>query len=385
MKIPGLRDVTESFGYLGLTSFGGPTAHLGYFRTEFVEKKKWVDDRSYADVVALAQFLPGPASSQVGMAMGYHRAGWLGMVWSWFLFTAPSALVLALFGLFLGSNTNIAESGWIAGLLAAAVGVVFNAVSGMAKNMANTALTATIAVLAALAVLVVGTPWMMMLVIALAAAVGYVAFRGEERDGEDTPRFRGVPFSVAVACLVAFFLLLVVLRPLGFHRAAAYYESGALVFGGGHVVLPLLESHFVGNGWLTQEEFLAGYSAAQAVPGPLFTFASYLGAVDQGVGGAILATMMIFLPSFLLMMAGLHFWHRFAFLRPAFKGANAAVVGLLLAALVNPVFVHGVMDNGAIVISKLGIAAIAWLALAKWKIPPWAVMLTAAVAGWVLL
>ncbi|WP_018296296.1 chromate efflux transporter [Corynebacterium lubricantis] len=381
-----LGDVAKSFGYLGLTSFGGPTAHLGYFRTEFVEKKKWLDDRTYADVVALAQFLPGPASSQVGMALGYHRASWPGMLLSWFLFTFPSALVLALFGLFLGTNSDIADSGWIAGLLAAAVGVVFHAVSGMAKNLANTALTATIAVVAALAVLTIDGPWIMMLVILVAGVIGFIAFRNNEEERDHTPNFRPVSQTVAIISLVVFFVLLFALRPLGFDRAAAYYESGALVFGGGHVVLPLLESHFVGNGWLTQAEFLAGYSVAQAVPGPLFTFASYLGAVDGGVWGAILGTVMIFLPSFLLMIAGLHFWNRFDFLRPAFKGANAAVVGLLLAALVTPVFAHGVMDAGGVMnFAKLGIAAVAWLGLAQWKLPPWAVMAAAALAGWVLL
>ncbi|WIM67209.1 chromate efflux transporter [Corynebacterium breve] len=375
-----IADVAKSFGYLGLTSFGGPTAHLGYFRNEFVEKKKWLSDRTYADVVALAQFLPGPASSQVGMALGYHRASWPGMALSWFLFTAPSALVLAFFGLFLAGDQNIAESGWIAGLLAAAVGVVFHAVSAMAKSMANTALTATIAVAAAIAVLAIDVPWTMMGVILIAGIIGFFAFRGDKDEADDTPEFRPVSQGVAIACLVLFFGLLFALRPLGFDRAAAYYESGALVFGGGHVVLPLLESYAVGDGWMTQQEFLAGYSVAQAVPGPLFTFASYLGAVDGGVWGSVLATVMIFLPSFLLMTAGLHFWHRFDFLRPAFKGANAAVVGLLLAALYDPVFTHGVTN-----IASLAIAAVTWLALAQWKLPPWAVMAGAALAGWILL
>ncbi|MDO5513219.1 chromate efflux transporter [Corynebacterium sp.] len=389
----GLGDVVRSFGLLGVSAFGGPTAHLGYFREEFVTRRGWLSERAYADLVALAQFLPGPASSQVGMALGYHRAGWPGMLAAWVMFTAPSALILAVFGMFMLSAGADAEQGWIRGLLAAAVAVVFHAVSGMARSMANTRVTATIAVVSGLVVLAVPSPVTHLAVIIAAGVLGVMVLRGSsagepaESAAETT---RPVSARAAWVCLVSFFLLLggllLAATAVGGYlltRAAAYVQAGSLVFGGGHVVLPLLERLTVEPGWLSSSEFLAGYSAAQAVPGPLFTFAAYLGAVDGGWAGAGLATIAIFAPSALLMVAGLHFWGRWRHLpalRSAFTAINAAVVGLLGAAFWDPVLTHGVTG-----IASLTIAAACWLGLAQWKLPPWSIALGAALAGWLLL
>ncbi len=398
-----LGEVVRSFGLLGISAFGGPTAHLGYFREEFVSRRRWLSERAYADIVAIAQFLPGPASSQVGMALGYHRAGWAGMAAAWLMFTLPSAVLLTVFALVLGHFEVGPEAGWVRGLLAAAVAVVFHAVAGMAKNMADTRLTATIAVVAGLIVLAGPSPWTHLLVILGAGILGSALPGGDDgrEPGEPTDEIRPVSARAAAVSLGAFFLLLFGLGAAAtavggylLTRAAAYFQTGALVFGGGHVVLPLLEGQAVTGGWMTEAEFLSGYSATQAVPGPLFTFASYLGAVDGGnnfgdggtgaaVSGAMLATVAIFLPSALLMTAGLHFWGRWRHslvLRNAFAAVNAAVVGLLAAAFWDPVLTHGVTG-----IPSLAIAVLCWLGLATWSLPPWSMALSAALSGWILL
>lgn len=394
-----LREVAASFGLLGLTAFGGPTAHLGYFREEFVSRRRWLGEGAYADLVALAQFLPGPASSQVGMALGHHRAGWPGMLLAWLVFTLPSAILLTAFALLLGNLATDAGAGWLRGLLAAAVAVVFHAVSGMARALAATRLTATIAVAAGLTVLALPSPWTHLGVIVAAGALGVVLLRGATgREEGDLPADELRPVS-ARAAGISLGLFLVLLVGLGaaaagpggwlLSRAAAFYQAGAFVFGGGHVVLPLLEQQTVSTGWLGQEQFLAGYSAAQAVPGPLFTFASYLGALDAGpglagaVGGSALATVAIFLPSALLMIAGLHFrgrWRHSPALRAASTAVNAAVVGLLAAAFWDPVLSHGVTG-----LPSLIIAVLCWLGLSRWQLPPWSIALFAALTGWALL
>ncbi|GAB2512103.1 chromate efflux transporter [Corynebacterium atrinae] len=375
-----LLEVIGSFGLLGITAFGGPTAHLGYFREEFVARRSWLSEQAYAELVALGQFLPGPASSQVGMALGYHRAGWAGMFAAWFMFTLPSAVALGAFGIFLAQGG--AEQGWITGLLAAAVAVVFHAVSGMARAMASTPVAATIAVVAGLIVVAVPGSLTQLAVIAGAGLIGLLVMREESTPGVTRGDLRPVSFRAASLALGLFTALLVAAAAVG-GRAAAYFQAGSLVFGGGHVVLPLLERLTVASGWVDQAEFLAGYSAAQAVPGPLFTFASYLGAVDAGIPGAILATVAIFAPAALLMVGGMHFWGRWRHLagvRKAFTAINAAVVGLLAAALWDPVITHGITGT-----ASLAIAVTCWLALALWKLPPWAVAAGAAAAGAFLL
>lgn len=377
-----LAEITKVFARLGFTSFGGPTAHLGYFHDEFVDKRLWLKPRSFSEIVALSQFLPGPGSSQVGLALGFHRGSWGGALLAFLMFTAPSAVLMAIFGLAVTSIDS--TGGWMAGLLAVAVAVVFHAVSGMAKSMANTALTATMAVAGGLSILAGLSP---LVVILIAALMGLVLVKVETLEDTDND-FRPVSFTAAITSLVAFVVIIAGLRiatyfsdhPI-FTRGSAYAETGAAVFGGGHVVLPLLQERTAD--WVDSDTFLAGYSAAQAVPGPMFTFATYLGAVDGGIPGAIYATIMIFLPPMLLMIAGLHFWSRWrsrTWMRKALTGINAAVVGVLLAAFLDPVLVHGVRD-----LASLAIAAVAWLALAQWKLPSWSIALGGALAGALLL
>lgn len=376
--MPKVLEVLRSFGLLGFTAFGGPTAHLGYFRTEFVERKKWLDDKQYSEIVAISQLLPGPGSSQVGMALGYQRAGFAGMAAAWFAFTLPSVVLMTAFALLFDAT----DAGWTLGLLAAAVAVVFHAVSGMARSMAATPLTATIAVASGIAVLALPSAFTHLGVILAAGLVGIFAFKTLVDETPPAAPLRAIPAWAGIGSLILFFIGLVA-AIIGGGFYPAFYQAGATVFGGGHVVLPLLEKLVVAPGWIANNDFLAGYSAAQAVPGPMFTFASYLGAVHGGIAGALIATVAIFIPGTLLTIAGLYFWGRWReapLLQAAIKGINAGVVGLLGAALYDPVFTHGI--NG---VASLSIAAVCWLGLAKWKIPPWAIALGAALAGWVLL
>lgn len=386
-----LGEVRRSFLPLGWTAFGGPAAHLGYFRTEFVSRRGWLSDSSYADLVAMSQFLPGPASSKVGMALGYGRAGLAGMAYSWFLFTFPSALILTLFGLIVPSSELTWLGGVLAGLLAAAAGVVVHAIVGMAKKLLSTPTAWALALISSVVLLVAGSAWQLA-VLAVAGLLGATVLRRflPSSTAPDTDSgLRSVPAGLAWGCLAAFFLLLGGLAAAAqfsdsylITRANAFYQSGALVFGGGHVVLPLLEDQFVGAGWLSQQEFLAGYSVAQGVPGPLFTFASYLGAVDGGLGGAVLGTVLIFLPGAFLTVAALHFWARWnhlEWLRGAFAAISAAVIGLLVAALWDPIITHGVTGWAS------GLIAVAAGAALFYKAPPWTVAVGAALAGAVLL
>jgi chromate transporter len=373
---------------LGLTSFGGPVAHLGYFRSEYVLRRRWVDEQTYADVVALCQFLPGPASSQVGIAIGIFRAGLLGALAAWLGFTLPSAIVLVLFALGI-RGLDLSGAGWLLGLKIAAVAVVAQAVWGMARTLCPDRERASIAIVAALVVTAWPTAWGQVLVIVLAGVVGLRLLPGSGDPGAPHAR---VPFGrpLGLAALTLFFALLValpVLRYLTGSPALAvfdgFYRAGALVFGGGHVVLPLLQAEVVPPGWVSNEQFLAGYGAAQAVPGPLFTLAAYLGAVMRpwptGWLGAVVALTAIFLPAFLLVVGTLPFWDALR-ARPAFRaalrGINAAVVGLLLAALYQPVWtsaIHAPADFG------LALAAFGLLAL--WGTPPWIVVAFSAAGG----
>lgn len=374
---------------LGLTSFGGPVAHLGYFRADYVERRKWIDERSYADLVALCQFLPGPASSQVSIGIGMLRAGLLGGVMAWIGFTLPSALVLVLFALGLRAF-DVTDAGWLHGLKVLAVAVVAQAVWGMARNLAPDRPRATIAILAAVAVLAVQTALVQVAVILVAGVVGWRLFNTGDTSDEGV-RLR-VPVSkrLAVACWVAFFGLLLALpvaRQFVASQALAmvdtYYRVGSLVFGGGHVVLPLLQAEVVPPGWVTQEQFIAGYGAAQAVPGPLFTFAAYLGAVagptPSGWAGGALALLAIFAPSFLLVAGSLPLWDalrtRGAF-QGALRGVNAAVVGILGAALYTPIWTSGILGP-----LDFALAVVAFGLLQVWKLPPWLVAVLTALGG----
>ena len=369
---------------LGLTSFGGPVAHLGYFRQEYVERRRWVNEQTYVDLVALCQFLPGPASSQVGIAIGILRAGLLGGLAAWIGFTLPSALALVLFALGI-RDLDLSSAGWLHGLKVAAVAVVAQAVWGMARTLCPDRERATIAMLAAVVLTAWSTAGTQVLVIVVAGFVGWRLLR--DSTSLAVPDVRApIGRRLGAVALVVFFALLVCL-PVGRYLAPrswiavfdSFYRAGALVFGGGHVVLPLLQAEVVPPGWVSNEQFLAGYGAAQAVPGPLFTFAAYLGAVMNGWAGAALALGAIFLPAFLLVVGALPFWEvlrtRVSF-QAALRGINAAVVGLLLSALYHPVWtsaIHAPADF-ALALASFGL-------LSFWRIPPWLVVAFAAAGG----
>jgi chromate transporter len=388
-RVPVLA-VFATFLKLGLTSFGGPIAHLGYFREEFVERRKWIEDRVYADLVALCQFTPGPASSKVGIGIGLAKAGLPGAFAAWFAFTLPSALALVLFAYGVEAFAGDLNAGWLHGLKVVAVAVVAQAVWGMAKNLTPDAPRFTLAIVAAAIAIVWPTSAGQVTAIVFGALVGYAALRPKQAE-EHVPMAISLGKTAGAFCLVVFIALLVALPALNVAYPSqslalfdSFYRAGSLVFGGGHVVLPLLQAEVVPPGWVTNDAFLAGYGAAQAVPGPLFTFAAYLGAImgpaPNGWHGALLCLAAIFLPSFLLVIGVLPFWddlRRFKVVRSALIGVNAAVVGLLLAALYHPVWTSGILSSADFV---LGLAAFALLVF--WKVPPWLVVILSAVAGW---
>jgi chromate transporter len=388
-------EVFRVFLGLGLTSFGGPVAHIGYFHDAFVVRRRWLGERAYADLVALCQFLPGPASSQVGMAIGLGRAGLPGMLAAWAAFTLPSAILLVLFAYGAEAWGAAAGSGWIAGLKAAAVGVVANAVLGMARSLATGRRQATVAALGMVLALLLPAAFGQVVVIVVGALLGLAWLRpaAVAVRPDDT---LGIPIRrrTALAVLVVFAVLLLGLPLLAaatgdgtlqlFDR---FYRPGSLVFGGGHVVLPLLQAEVVDTGLVTREAFLAGYGAAQAVPGPLLSFSAYLGTVAQvppnGVAGAAIALVAIFLPSALLLGGGLPFWNRLRSspaAQRALTGVNAAVVGLLAAAFYDPVFTAGITSA-----ATMAIAAAAFTALAAWQAPAWAVVIAAGLLGFFVL
>jgi chromate transporter len=382
-------EVLRAFLKLGLTSFGGPVAHLGYFRGEFVARRGWLAEPAYADLVALCQFLPGPASSQVGIGIGLMRAGLPGALAAWTGFTLPSAIAMVAFAYGVQALAGASDAGWLHGLKIAAVAVVAQAVWGMAQSLCPDRQRATFAVLAAIVVLTVPTAWGQIGAIALGALAGFVVL---PREAQPPGSSLVVPIGrgFALACLVLFFALLIGLPILAaavpnhaIELAASFYRSGSLVFGGGHVVLPLLQAAVVPPGWVTDDAFLAGYGAAQAVPGPLFTFAAYLGAAmgpaPNGWAGATLCLVAVFLPSFLLVFGALPFWAELRN-RPAaqaaLRGVNAAVVGLLLAALYRPVWTSAIERP-----VDFAIVLTAFLLLSMWRTPPWLVVVLAAIAG----
>lgn len=385
-------EVLAVFTRLGLTSFGGPIAHLGYFREEIVRRRGWVDEPTYADLVALCQFLPGPASSQVGIALGTARAGVLGGLMAWIGFTMPSALALTAFALGVGALGLSGEAGWLHGLKVVAVAVVAQAVWGMAKSLTPDVPRATLAIAAAGLLLLWPTAVAQLAAIVVGGLVGW-RWLGAGPPPAAGSRAIRVPraLSWASAALLAAGLLALPALALASGSQAlalfdAFFRAGALVFGGGHVVLPLLEQSVVAPGWVTPDQFIAGYGAAQAVPGPLFTFAAYLGAISgpapNGSAGAAIALVAMFAPAFLLVWASLPLWGRLrsaSWAQAALRGVNAAVVGLLLAALYDPVITSAIGDG-----ADVALALAAFAALHLWKAPPWAVVLLTALAGWAL-
>lgn len=375
---------------LGLTSFGGPIAHLGYFRDELVVKRQWIDEDGFADLVALCQFLPGPASSQVGFALGLLRGGALGAAAAWAAFTLPSAIALVLFAYGANLLHGPLGTGLIHGLKIVAVAVVAQAVWGMARNHAGEAKRATIALAAVLLVVFAGGAAGQVAAIAVGSLAGLAFCRVTSRSVPGTLRFN-VSKLAGLAALVMFAVLLLLLPAAtegsqGLALFNAFYRAGALVFGGGHVVLPLLQASVVPTGWVSNDTFLAGYGAAQAIPGPLFTFAAYLGAVmrpaPHGVLGAAIALVAIFLPGLLLLVGALPFWDSLRakpFAQALMSGANAAVVGVLGAALYDPVFTSAVTGT-----RDFAIAALCFVLLTAWKAAPWVVVLVGAAGGLLL-
>jgi chromate transporter len=385
-------EVLRVYLKLGVSSFGGPIAHIGYFREEFVVRRRWLDERAFVDLVALCQFLPGPASSQVGFSIGLMRAGYAGGLAAWLGFTLPSAILLVLFAYGAGSLSGPIGTGVLHGLKLVAVAIVSQAVWGMARTLCPDRERAAIAVVAALIILFSGSSLSQIASILLGGIAGLWLCRAAP-PAEHGHFAVPVSRSVGLAALIAFFVLLLGLPLLqrlqlwqGIAVFDAFYRSGALVFGGGHVVLPLLRDAFVPPGWVSDDAFLAGYGAAQAVPGPLFTFAAYLGAIvdanPRGLAGALLGLFGIFLPGILILLGTLPFWEGFrkrAGAQAVMRGINAAVVGVLGAALYNPVWTSSVKTPG-----DFGVALTGFVLLTVWRVPPLAVVILGALGGVVL-
>ena len=373
---------------LGLTSFGGPIAHIGYFRDEYVVRRRWLSESRFAELVALCQFLPGPASSQLGIAIGFGRAGYLGAFLAWLGFTLPSAIVMILVAY---GVTEFGADGekWLRGLQIVVVAVVANALWGMGTALAPDRPRITIAVLAAIALLLLGGVAAQLAVIAAGAVLGLI-FLSSDEAARPGPSGRRRGLGVGILALVLFaaaLLLLPVASQLANDRildtVESFFRSGSLVFGGGHVALPLLQAEIVEPGWVSAPDFVAGYGAAQAIPGPLFTFSAYLGTVMGVTGpawiGGLIALSAMFLPSFLLVLGILPLWDRVRTIqsvRRALMGVNAAVVGILLAALYDPVF-SGAIGSAA----DFALAAAAFALLSFWRVPPWLVVLFTAGGG----
>lgn len=383
-------EVLFAFCKLGLTSFGGPIAHLGYFRNEFVVRRHWLQESAYGDLVSLCQFLPGPASSQVALSIGLLRGGYLGALAAWIGFTLPSAIALVLFAYGSSELRGPMAVGLLHGLKLVAVAIVAQAVWGMARTLCPDLQRAFIAIGAAAIMLLIGSPSMQIVVIVLGGMLGLWLCRGASQASAHGLLPALVSPRVGLASLAIFFLLLACLPLLrgvwSYNIIAlvdAFYRSGALVFGGGHVVLPLLREAFVRPGWVTDDAFLAGYGAAQAVPGPLFTFAAYLGTVvkptPHGIAGAALGLIGIFLPGVLILLGTLPFWERFrqrASARAAMAGINAAVVGLLAAALYDPVWTSSVRT-----LPDFGLALVGFVLLVVWRVPPFFIVMLTAIGG----
>jgi len=390
----GLGEIAGAFLKLGCISFGGPVAHLGYLHDEFVRRRRWLDDAAYSDLVALCQFLPGPASSQLVFALGQRRGGFIGAFVASLCFTLPSAVLMVLFGYGVAAIGDLRDAGWLHGLKLAAVAVVAQAVWGMGVKLCPDRTRITIALAAAALLLVVPGAVGQIAVIVAGAAIGWWLYRNEllstHTAGVRLARHHVWAAATLVACLALLFVLPAIAAISGNESLKvfdSFYRAGSLVFGGGHVVLPLLRAEVVPPGWITDDAFLAGYGAAQAVPGPLFTFAAYLGTIIQtgprGWLGGLWCLFAIFLPAWMLIGGALPFWDLLrsrGWTQAALRGANAAVVGVLLAALYNPVWREGVTSAQDV---AAGLAAFALLQF--WKTPPWLVVgLMAALGQWAL-
>jgi chromate transporter len=386
-----LLEVFFQFFALGCTSFGGPVAHLGYFHERFVQREQWLSADAFTDLVALCQLLPGPSSSQLGIGIGLLKAGWLGGLVAWVGFTLPSAVLMVLAAGLLSSQPAWLAGGWVDGLLVAAVAVVAQAVLSLQQKLASDRERASLMALSAVLVLLVPHAWAQVLALLFGGFVGLLALTPPEHETLQSHRLV-VPLrrSAGLGCLGVLLLLLLALpwlsdsgRPLVMQQLSAFLRTGALVFGGGHVVLPLLEYSLVPQGWIGLDQFLVGYGAAQAVPGPMFSFAAFLGFDLQdglhGITGALMALTALFVPSFLLVGGVLPFWSvlgRLRMMRRALFGINAAVVGILLAALFQPIWQSAILGR-----AEFSLAITAFLLLVCWKQPAWRVVLLCAVVG----
>ncbi|WP_085505322.1 chromate efflux transporter [Thalassobacillus devorans] len=371
---------------LGLTSFGGPVAHLAYFKDEYIDRRKWLDDKTYADIIALCQFLPGPASSQVGIAIGMLRGGILGGVVSWFGFTVPSIIVLIIFAM-MYQTLALGDAGFIHSLKVVAAAVVLHALIGLGKKLTPDKTRIAIALVAAAVMLLYPSAWMQILIIVAAGLLGVRLFKDKAEPKVQTfhvniSKKLGI---TSLGILVFTLVVMPVLTNLTDNPLLSIFDTffrvGSLVFGGGHVVLPMIEREVVPQGWLTANEFLAGYGMAQAVPGPLFTFSSYLGTMMEGIAGALVATIGIFLPSFLLIIAALPFLNELRS-RKSFQGVlmgvNASVVGILLAAFYDPVLKSSIFTG-----ADFALGAILFALLNIWKVPAWLIVILGVIGGYI--
>lgn len=390
-----LAELFWCFLKLGCLSFGGPVAHLGFFQTEFVQRRRWLSEADYADLVALCQFLPGPASSQVGYAIGLREGGFVGGLVAWVGFTLPSAVLMIGFALGVTALGDLSAAGWVVGLKLAAVAVVVQAIWGMAVKLCPDAPRAAVALGATVVlVLTTGAIWQVVVMVA-GAGLGAVLWRGQVKSVEDQAAAPvtaiGLPGWGWLGMFGVGLLGLPVLVSAGLGGEAlavlnGFFRAGSLVFGGGHVVLPLLDAFTVGQGWIGTDSFLAGYGAAQALPGPLFAFSAFLGTAIEvgpgGIGGGVLALVAIYVPSWLLILGALPYWERLRrvpLAQAALRGTNAAVVGLLAAALIDPIWPAAMTSP-----LRIGVAVTAFLALKFTKLPPWALVLLCGAAGAVL-
>ncbi|MFZ3231693.1 MAG: chromate efflux transporter [Pseudobdellovibrio sp.] len=383
-------EIFITFLRLGLTSFGGPVAHLSYFHDEFVTRKKWLSEHAYADLVGLCQFLPGPASSQVGMAIGLSRGGIVGSIAAWLGFTIPSALIFVFFAYGITHFTTSLSAGWLHGLKILAVAVVAQAVLNMSRKLCNTSSGAFLALASAVIMIVYPSTWMQILVIFVGGLLGCLLFKKKDSVPHQLMK---IPISKSLSTyfLIVFIILIIALPMLSLHfdnnqvlhLFDSFFRVGSFVFGGGHVVLPLLQTEVVSTGWISKDLFMAGYGLAQAIPGPLFTFSAYLGAISSvkpaGFLGAVICLVAVFLPSFLLIIGVLPFWEilrKFPPMQSVLQGLNATVVGLLLAALYNPVWISAIFNFKDFILAASAFSLLVFL-----KLPSWAVAILCVTAG----
>ncbi|GGJ96409.1 chromate transporter [Lentibacillus kapialis] len=385
-RLPMLLEILLISTKLGLTSFGGPVAHLAYFKEEYIDRRKWLNDKTYADLIALCQFLPGPASSQVGISIGILRGGLLGGIISFLGFTLPSVMVLVIFAL-LYQNFSLGDAGFIHSLKIVAAAVVLHALIGLGKKLTPDKSRMGIALAGAMIMLLYPSAWIQILIIVAAGLLGLKLFRDKAESKIEplnvniSKKMGATSLLILVNTLIALPILNKTFNSSLLNIFDVFFRVGSLVFGGGHVVLPMIEREIVPQGLLSPDEFLAGYGMAQAVPGPLFTFSSYLGTIMEGITGAVAATVAIFLPSFLLIVAALPFLSELrkrASFQSILMGVNASVVGILLAAFYDPVIKSSIHDG-----TDFALGVILFALLNVWKVPAWLIVIIGSVGGYI--